>query len=131
MRFLLDTNICIYVTNERPPHIKEKFEEHARELCISSVTEAELRYGAYKSARVGENLRELDRFVGRLTILPFESDAADHFGDIRAFLVAAGKQIGPYDTMIAAIARAHGLTLVTNNTKEFERVPGLKIEDWV
>lgn len=131
LRYMLDTNICIYVIKHRPASVKEVFNQHADHLCISSVTLAELLYGAEKSAKPAHNLSVVEAFTARLDVLPFDSKAAVHFGQIRAPLEREGKVIGPYDLMIAGHARSQGLTLVTNNTKEFERVPGLLIENWV
>lgn len=130
MRYLLDTDICIYVINERPPAVLEAFRRHAPQgLGISSVTAGELFYGV---ARTGSerNLRALRRFLGPLEIAPFDASAAEVFGSLRAWLATQGTPIGPYDTQIAAHAHALGVTLVTNNTREFSRVPGLRVENW-
>lgn len=131
LRYLLDTNICIYVIKQRPAEVRERFNQHERHLAISSVTLAELLYGAEKSAQPAHNLQVVENFVARLEILPFDPRAAAHFGQIRATLAQAGTPIGPYDLMIAAQARSQGLTLVTHNLGEFERVPGLLVESWV
>jgi tRNA(fMet)-specific endonuclease VapC len=127
---MLDTNICIYVIKNRPPKIRDRFTEHAEYLCISSVTLAELLYGAEKSTRLERNLSVVENFAARLSVLPFEDKAAGHYGHIRAELERKGKPIGPYDLMIAGHARSEGLILVTNNTREFERVDGLRLENW-
>lgn len=130
LRFMLDTNICIYVIKNRPPVLREKFNEHAQDLCISSVTLAELLYGAEKSANRKNNLDVVENFAARLAVLPFDEKAAAHYGQIRAELEHKGTPIGPYDLMIAGHARCEGLVLVTNNVREFERVAGIRIENW-
>jgi len=131
LRWLLDTDICIYVLKNRPSALRERFNRSAAQLCISSVTLAELLYGAEKSARTEANLAEIERFAARLTVLPFDEKAAAHYGRIRTVLERVGRPIGPYDLMIAAHARAEGLTLVSNNQREFGRVEGLVTENWV
>lgn len=131
LRYLLDTNICIYVIKHRPPGVRERFNRHERHLAISAVTLAELLYGAEKSAQPAHNLGVVESFAARLEVLPFDARAAAHFGQIRAALQQAGTPIGPYDLMIAGHARSQGLALVTNNTGEFRRVPGLLVENWV
>ena len=130
MRYMLDTDICIYVINERPAHVLTAFRAHAAHgLGISSVTAGELFYGV---ARTGSqrNLQALRQFLAPLEIAPFNSAAAEIFGSLRAWLTAQGTPIGPYDSQIAAHAQALGLTLVSNNTREFLRVPGLRVENW-
>lgn len=131
LRFMLDTNICIYVIKNRPASCREKFSTHSGAMAISSVTLAELIYGAMKSAKPESNLRTIEEFAARLSVLDFDTDAAGHYGDIRSTLERDGKVIGPYDMMIAGHARCHGLILVSNNTREFERVDGLRLENWV
>jgi len=130
MRYLLDTDICIYAINERPPAVLQAFRAHeAAGLGISSVTAAELFYGV---ARTGSerNLRALRQFLAPLEIVPFDVAAAEVFGSLRAWLASQGTPIGPYDTQIAAQAQALGVTLVSNNIREFSRVPGLRVENW-
>ena len=127
---MLDTNICIYVINDRPSEVRRIFNERAEQLCISSVSLAELHYGAAKSELPARNLSVVGSFAARLEILSFEEKAAAHYGEIRADLERAGIPIGPYDLMIAGHARSQGLTLVTNNTREFERVGGPRTENW-
>jgi tRNA(fMet)-specific endonuclease VapC len=100
-------------------------------MCISVVTWGELIYGAEKSSHPERNLTDIEEMAARLEIAPFEALAAAHFGQLRAELYRIGKPIGPYDMMIAGHARSMGLILVTNNLKEFERVPGLRVENWV
>jgi tRNA(fMet)-specific endonuclease VapC len=131
LRYMLDTNICIYVIKNRPPKLRDRFTEHAEHLCISTVTLAELLYGAERSTRLESNLSVVENFAARLSVLPFEDKAAGHYGQIRAELERKGKPIGPYDLMIAGHARSEGLILVTNNTREFERVDGLRLENWI
>jgi tRNA(fMet)-specific endonuclease VapC len=130
LRYLLDTNICIYVLKRQPAALREKFNMHAQHLCLSSVTLAELLYGAEKSAKPAGNLAVIENFASRLVVLPFEEKAAAHYGQIRADLERRGTPIGPYDLMIAGHARSEGLVVVTHNTREFERVEGLRVEDW-
>ena len=130
LRYMLDTDICIYVINDRPSEVRRIFNERAEQLCISSVSLAELHYGAAKSESPARSLSVAESFAARLEVLPFEEKAAAHYGEIRAELERAGTPIGPYDLMIAGHARSQGLTLVTNNTREFERVGGLRTENW-
>jgi tRNA(fMet)-specific endonuclease VapC len=131
MSFLLHTNTCIFAGQpDAPGLLRAKFNEHANELAISSITLAELWYGIEKSARRVENLVRLQRFVSRLHVLAFDDIAAQHYGSIRAALTRTGTPIGGNDMLIAAHARARGLTIVTNNRREFDRVPGLMVEDW-
>lgn len=127
---MLDTNICIYVFRNRPPGIRSTFNQRGDQLCVSSVSLAELIYGAEKSERFEHNLSVVESFAARLEVLPFDEKAAAHYGQIRASLEQAGTPIGPYDLMIAGHARSEGLILVTNNTREFKRVDGLRIENW-
>ncbi|HOY23887.1 MAG TPA: tRNA(fMet)-specific endonuclease VapC [Cellvibrio sp.] len=131
LKYMLDTNIIIYTIKNRPATVKATFQQHYGQMCISSVSLMELVYGAEKSAAVERNLRDIEGFVARLDVLPFDSEAATHAGQIRAELAKAGKTIGAYDQMIAAQARANGLILVTNNLREFERVNGLRLENWI
>ena len=130
LKYLLDTNIVIYTLKNRPQQVKSRFEDHHGRMGISAVTLGELVFGAEHSRQVERNLADIEAMVAMLEVLPFEDKAAYHFGQIRAALYRTGQPIGPYDMMIAGQARAFGLTLVTNNVKEFERVPGLMLEDW-
>jgi tRNA(fMet)-specific endonuclease VapC len=130
-RFMLDTNVCIRVLRDRPPSARARFNAEADGLCISTVTLGELFHGAAKSARPIKTRREVDRLTTRLAILPFDEDAAAHFGDIRADLERRGMVIEPYDLMIAGHARSRGLVIVTGNLSEFTRVDGLRCEDWL
>lgn len=132
MKYLLDTNICIYIIKKQPENVLKKFKLfYPGDICISSVTFSELMYGVEKSQHYQKNKMALEEFTLPLDILPYEDDAACHYGNISAYLEKKGTPIGPLDLMIAAHARATNLTLVTNNIKEFSRVPKLKIEDWV
>ncbi len=130
LKYLLDTNIVIYTMKKRPQQVKARFEQNNGRMAISSVTVGELVFGAERSQHVERNLTDIEALFSRLDVLPFDSKAAYHFGQIRAALYQAGQPIGPYDMMIAGQARSLGLILVTNNTKEFKRVPGLIMEDW-
>lgn len=132
MKYLLDTNICIYLIKRKPPSVLSRFQQHsAHELGISSVTVAELRYGAEKSGRPHQNHAALDAFLAPLLVADFDSLAANHYGEVRAELERRGTPIGPLDTMIAAHSLSLAVTLITANTSEFSRVPGLKIENWM
>ena len=131
VRYLLDTNICIHVLRHKPATARDAFNRHAAYLCTSSVVIAELLYGAEKSERPDDNRDAVEAFGARLEVLPFDDRAAAHYGVIRTQLERAGTPIGPYNLMIAAHARSLGLTLVTNNMKAFQRVPGLLLEDWL
>ena len=131
LRYLLDTNICIYVIKNRPPAVRDRFNLYGDQLCISSITLTELLFGAEKSSSPPQNLAVVDSFAARLRVLPFDARAAAHAAQLRALLAKAGTPIGPYDTLIAGHARAEGLTVVTNYLREFARVPGLLVENWV
>ncbi|MGE5477772.1 MAG: type II toxin-antitoxin system tRNA(fMet)-specific endonuclease VapC [Bacteroidales bacterium] len=131
LRYMLDTNLCIRVLRDRPPALRERFNAEATALCISTVTLAELLYGAEKSARPVEMRHQVEGFAARVAVLPFDDPAAAHYGDIRAELERRGQVIGPYDLMIAGHARSRGLVVVTGNLGEFGRVAGLRSEDWL
>ena len=131
LRYMLDTNICIYVSKNHPTTVRDRFNLEAEHLCISAITLAELNYGAEKSARREHNLSVIENLSARLEVLPFGDKAAMHYGDIRADLEKKGTPVGPYDMMIAAHARCEGLVLVSNNLREFERIAGLRLENWV
>ena len=130
LKYMLDTNICIFTIKNKPQIVREAFQQHYDRMCISFVTLMELIYGAEKSALAEKNLRVVEGFAARLEVLNYGVEAATHTGQVRAELAKLGTPIGPYDSMIAAHARALGLVLVTNNTREFERVPGLRLADW-
>lgn len=130
MRYLLDTNICIYAIKQRPAQVVARLREHAAQgLGISSISVAELFFGAAKSGS-SNNLAALRQFLEPLEIADFDLAAAEVYGRSRLALEQAGTPIGPLDTLIAAHAMALDVTLVTNNTREFERVPGLKVANW-
>lgn len=131
LAYMLDTNICIHVMKTYPPAVREKFNDLAEQLCISSITLGELHYGAEKSARRAANLIAIEHFVARLEMLPFANKAAAHYGQIRAELERAGTPCGPHDIQIGAHARSEGLIIVTNNVREFSRMPGLRVENWL
>ena len=130
LKFMLDTNICTFTIKNRPEHVREAFNAHHGQLCISTVTLMELVFGAEKSSNPQRNLAVVEGFAARLDVLKYDWEAAANTGQLRAELAKLGTPIGPYDQMIAGHARSLGLVLVTNNTREFERVPGLRIEDW-
>jgi tRNA(fMet)-specific endonuclease VapC len=127
---MLDTNIVIYTLRNRPARVRTAFDRHAGEMCLSTVTLGELVYGAEKSTQVERNLAVIEGLAARMEVCAFDARAAMHFGQIRAELARSGRAIGPFDTMIAGHARALGLILVSNNRKEFERVPGLRLQNW-
>lgn len=131
LKYMLDTNIVIYAMKNRPERIRDAFKKHDGQMCISSVTLGELIYGAEKSAVPEQNLADIESMIARLEVKPFDASAAIHFGQVRAALAKVGKPIGPYDAMIAGHARALALMLVINNEGEFQRVPGLMLENWV
>jgi tRNA(fMet)-specific endonuclease VapC len=131
LAYMLDTNICIYVMKTYPPAVREKFNVLAEQLCISSITLGELHYGAEKSAHRAENLTAIDHFTARLEVLAFGEKAAAHYGQLRAELERAGTPCGPHDMQIGGHARSEGLIVVTNNTREFIRMPGVRVENWL
>ena len=132
MRYMLDTNICIYVIKHKPETVFQKLQNtNPEDVCISSVTYAELVHGVEKSAAVEKNRLALSMLLANMEILDFDVDAADCYGKIRAVLEKKGTPIGPLDMMIAAHAQSLGYTVVTNNAKEFSRVSALRIENWV
>jgi tRNA(fMet)-specific endonuclease VapC len=131
MRFMLDTNICIYIIKRRPPSVLAALMKHeAAGIGVSIITVCELAYGVAKSGSA-RNQAALQQFLEPLTAADFDRDAAMAYAKVRAQLEAAGTPIGPLDTQIAAHALSLGVTLVSNNTREFERVPGLKVVNWV
>ena len=131
MRYMLDTNICIYAIKHKPEQVFMRLQEHDPiDICISSVTYAELVHGVEKSKAIEKNRVALALLLANIEIMNFDSLAAESYGKIRADVEEAGTPIGPLDMMIAGHAKALGYTVVTNNTKEFERVKGLKIENW-
>ncbi|MBE6736643.1 MAG: type II toxin-antitoxin system VapC family toxin [Ruminococcaceae bacterium] len=131
MTYMLDTNIIIYAIKKRPEFVLQEFLKHdPADLCISSITLAELEYGVNNSSKPEQNRLALLTFLSVIDILPFDENAAREYGQIRYQLKTQGTPIGSNDLLIAAHAKAEGLTLVTNNTKEFERVPNLNLENW-
>ncbi|MEB3900623.1 tRNA(fMet)-specific endonuclease VapC [Pseudomonas putida] len=131
LRYMLDTNICIFTIKNKPQCVREAFNRHHGQLSISTITLMELIYGAEKSAAPERNLAVIEGFAARLEVLEYDNHAAAHTGQLRAELAREGRPIGPYDQMIAGHARARGLVLVTNNRRAFLRVPGLRVEDWL
>ena len=131
MKYMLDTNICIYIIKQKPARVLKRFTTHSPgDILISSVTIAELRYGAEKSLHVQQNHDALGGFIVPLEIATFDEKAAEDYGKVRAQLEKKGQPIGSMDMLIGAHALSLGITLVTNNTKEFKRIKGLKIENW-
>ena len=130
LKFMLDTDIAIYTIKSRPPKVREAFKSHDGQMCISSVTLMELIFGAEASNAVERNLRDVEDFAARLEVLPYDSEAASHTGQLRAELNRTGRPIGPYDEMIAGHARSRGLTVVTNNLRQFEAAPGIRLINW-
>lgn len=130
-QYLLDTNICIYVIKRKPSQVLTRFNEHAPSLAVSTITVAELSFGVENSQHQERNRREVEDFLSRLSILDYDERAASHFGNIKATLRKQGTPIGEADIHIAAHARSQGMVVVTNNTREFGRVEGLRVQDWV
>lgn len=131
MKYMLDTNICIYAIKHKTETVIKNFLSHEpEEMCISSITYAELMYGVEKSMAIEKNRIALSLFLSPLTILEFQASAAEEYGKVRTELESKGMPIGPMDLLIAGHARSEGLILVTNNTREFCRVEGLVVEDW-
>ena len=132
MMLMLDTNICIAIIKQKPRAILDKFTQYqVGDICISSVTLAELRYGVAKSQYQEKNQLALDEFILPLEVAAFDERAALHYGNLRSYLEKMGTPIGPLDTMIGAHALSLNLTLITNNLKEFKRIPDLKLVDWM
>lgn len=130
MRYMLDTDICVYAINGRAPQVIEAMEQHlSAGLGISAIAASELHFGVAKSGS-RRNAEALRMFLAQLEVAPFDLGAAEVCGGVRTWLQAAGTPIGPLDTLIAAHACALDVTLVTNNTREFSRVPGLKLANW-
>jgi len=129
---ILDTNICIYIIKNRPKSVKKRFREfEIGELCISTITVSELMYGAFKSEHTEKNLKAIENFLMPFEIVDYDFTASVEYGKIRAYLEKEGRVIGNMDMQIAGHALALDLVLVTNNTKEFERVEGLRLDNWV
>ena len=131
MTYMLDTNICIYAIKNKPEQVLEKLKENlSNGICISAITLAELQHGVEKSMNPEKNSMALLQFLSILDILPFDDLAAVEYGKICAYLQKRGAPIGTMDMLIAAHAKTENLIIVTNNVREFERVPNLKIENW-
>ena len=131
MKYMLDTNICIYAIKNKPPEVIKNFLAHnPDDICISSITYAELMHGVEKSQAVERNRMAITLFLSSISILPFGAQAAEEYGKVRADLKKIGTPIGPMDELIAGHARSEHLILVANNTREFFRVPDLEVEDW-
>ena len=131
VRYLLDTNICIYIAKHNPPVVRERFARHAAaELAMSVITLGELRFGAEKSQSRERALAVINQLETRMQIAPLTETVGEHYGQIRAVLQRAGQTIGNNDLWLAAHARAEGWILVTNNEREFLRVEGLQVENW-
>lgn len=132
IRYLLDTDICFYLIKNRPSEVLDTFRQHPpQEVAISAITLFELEYGVEKSAYRQRSEAALSKFLQPLTLLNFDRSAAKASAAIRAQLEKKGTPIGPYDLLIAGLARSRDLNLVTNNKKEFERIADLRIENWV
>lgn len=131
LEFMLDTNICIYVMRGRLPELSDRFASQSAQICISTITLAELHYGAEKSMHRTTNIRAIELFTHGIDVLSFSPAAAAHFGQIRADLERVGTPASSPDVLIGAHARSEGLTLVTNNRREFDRIAGLRVENWV
>lgn len=131
MKYMLDTNICIYAIKNKPEIVSKRIKEfNPDEIFISTIVLAELKHGVNKSVNVEKNERTLNKFIKVFEILPFDAKAAVEYGKICAYLQKNGTPIGTMDMLIAAHALSQNLTIVTNNVREFERVPNLKIENW-
>ena len=130
-RFMLDTDLSIYVINRRPREALDTFNAHAGTICISAITLAELLHGAEKSGNPAKTRRRVEDFTSRLSVVEYGERAAAHYGEIKTDLERRGSVIGPNDLHIAAHARSEALTLVTNNQREFDRVGGLRTARWV
>lgn len=131
-RYLLDTNICIYIAKYNPPSVRERFTQHAaNELAMSVITLGELRFGAEKSQAKDRAMAVIDELTNLMNIEALTDDVTEHYGEIRAALQKSGQMIGNNDLWLAAHARSQDWILVTNNEKEFLRVDGLRVENWV
>ena len=131
LKYLLDTNIVIYVLKRRPREVLEIFNTNASRMAISSITLSELIYGAEKSHNVDKNLEAIEEFISHLDVLSYDAKASQHYGQIKAALEKKGEIIGENDIHISAHAISQGLILVTNNLRELKRAPNLALENWV
>ena len=131
MNYLIDTHICIYIMNQRPHELVQKFKKfEIGQIGISSITVSELNYGVAKSQQKKSNTKRLEEFLTPFVILPYDENASKYYGTIRSHLESQDNVIGPLDILIAAHAISENLTLVTNNEKEFQRIDSLKVENW-
>ena len=131
MKYLIDTNICIYLMNHHPPEVLERFRKvGVGKIAISSITVSELHYGARKSGRIKKNIKRIEEFIYPFDVLAYDEAASQEYGKIRAHLEKNGLVIGPLDMLIAAHAVSRHLILITNNTQEFKRVTSLQVENW-
>lgn len=130
IRYMLDTDICIYTMKNKPQHVRKRFEQYQLQLCISNVTLMELAFGAEKSQQQQQALEAVQVFADSLVVLEYDIPASYHTANIKATLEKVGTPIGAYDVMIAGHARSLGLVVVTNNVREFGRVDGLRVENW-
>jgi len=132
MKYLIDTNICIYIMNNHPPEVLEKFKHvGVGEVGISSISVSELHYGACKSKKIEQNIKRLEEFLYPFEILTYDENASREYGKVRSQLEKKGQVIGPLDLLIAAHAISKKLTIITNNTREFKRIRSLRVENWV
>lgn len=130
MKYMLDTNTCIFIIKQDKKILSRLENTDFKDICISSITLSELEYGAAKSQYIEKNKKALEDFISNFHVLSFDKNAANEYGNIRAYLETNGNKIGAMDMLISAHAKSANLILVTNNTKEFNRVQGLQIEDW-
>ena len=131
MKYLLDTNVCINYINGRAPRVRDQVNsKSSSDIVISAITKGEMYYGSSKSQTPERSCAKQDDFLRQFESIPFDDDAAEEYGSIRAYLEKRGTPIGRHDMLIAAIARARGLIVFTHNISEFERIPGLNVEDW-
>jgi len=131
LKYLLDTNIVIYVLKRRPIEVLKIFNTNASRMAVSSITLSELIYGAEKSSNIDRNLEAIEEFISHLEVLPYDAKASQHYGQIKTSLENKGEIIGENDIHIAAHAISQGLILVTNNLHEFKRVANLALENWI
>ena len=129
--YMLDTNICIFLINSKSPELARKITDIPfDEVCVSTITQSELEYGVSKSQNKKKNAQALVKFLSTVTVLDYDTKAAEVYGEIRADLERKGQVIGQLDMLIAAHAKSEELVIVTNNVREFGRVDGLVLEDW-
>ncbi len=131
LALLLDTNLCVRALRDRPAGIRDKLKAERGKVCISTIVLYELQVGVELSSQPEAGRLAVENFASSITVLPFDDNAAFHAADIRADLTRRGQIIGPYDILIAAHARSRGLKVITGNLREFQRVDGLRCEDWL